>query len=486
MSHPSTGRLKTLLLAIAAIAVALVGLGAAASAASPSLPDPTQTGSILIHKFKTPDTPTGLPANGTVQSTTGLTPVDGVTFSIQQVNGINLTTNQGWLNANALSLVFNPSNAAASITGAAGSYTLGTATSQTTAGGGNASFLGLPLGLYLVSETAWPAGTTPSAPFLVSVPLTDPTTKSGWLYNVNVYPKNSVDTVSKTVDDASAVKLGDPVVWTIKGDIPNVSTLDGYKITDQLAPQLTYVGTTVSLSDNSATLTAGTDYNLTTAGNLVSIVFTGPGLIKLAAHNTAQVVVSLNTTVNAVGEISNTAQLYPNANSITTGTPTTSPPVVTKWGSITFQKTDPGTKALTGAVFSVYPTLADAKAGTNAIALGTPAQTTFPVDSSGLVTISGLRYSDWDNGAALTPLRDYYLGEVTAPTGYELLAEPIKFDITQATSAAGVDLTIKDVPSNGGFQLPFTGGHGLRNYYIAGAVLIGLALVLSVRRRQGS
>ncbi|MFB9767977.1 hypothetical protein ACFFOS_26620, partial [Nocardioides kongjuensis] len=52
--------------AIAALGVVLVGLASSASAASPSLPDPTRTGSLDIHKFKAPDSPTGLPNNGTV------------------------------------------------------------------------------------------------------------------------------------------------------------------------------------------------------------------------------------------------------------------------------------------------------------------------------------------------------------------------------------------------------------------------------------
>ncbi len=490
MSHRNAGRLQAVLLAIVALGIAFTGFAQGASAASPSLPDPTKTGSINIHKFKTPDTPSGLPANGTAVNTTGLTPVPGVTFSIQQVNGINLTTNQGWQNANTLSGSFNPNNAAGSITSAG--YTLGASSSQTTDASGNASFTTLPLGLYLVTETSWPAGTTPSAPFLVSVPLTDPTNQSAWLYNVNVYPKNSVDTATKTVSDAAAVKLGDPVTWTIKGDIPNVSTLDGYKITDQLDPKLTYGSATVALSDGT-TITSGTDYTVVydSTTHLLTVQFTASGRAILAAHNTAQVVVTLNTTVNAIGEIANTALLYPNANSFSIapgqpGGPTPSNPVITKWGAFTVQKTDPTGKALTGAVFSVYPTLADAKAGTNAITLG--GQTTFTVDATGQVTISGLRYSDWANGAAVAPgdpaFRDYYLAEVTAPAGYELLAEPIKVDVTAATTAVGVDLTVKDVPSNAGFQLPFTGGHGLLYYDVAGAALLALALVLSVTRRR--
>jgi LPXTG-motif cell wall-anchored protein len=153
---------------------------------------------------------------------------------------------------------------------------------------------------------------------------------------------------------------------------------------------------------------------------------------------------------------------------------------------VTVQKTDENGAALSGAVFSVYPTEADAKAGTNAITLG--GQTTFAVDASGQVTISGLRYSDWANGAAVSPgdpgYQSYWLAEVKAPTGYELLAEPIKFDVTAATTAVGVDMTVKNVPANAGFQLPLTGGKGVLLYYAAGVLLLGAALALSIRRRR--
>ncbi|XCB28920.1 pilin N-terminal domain-containing protein [Arcanobacterium hippocoleae] len=66
----------------------------------------------------------------------------------------------------------------------------------------------LELGVYLVKEVEAPENvTTKSAPFLVTIPF--PNDKSGWLYDVHVYPKNTVLTDSdkpvKTVVNADAV-----------------------------------------------------------------------------------------------------------------------------------------------------------------------------------------------------------------------------------------------------------------------------------------
>jgi fimbrial isopeptide formation D2 family protein len=484
-------RTTAVALAGAVVAMSLSVVPATAATVNPGTVDGSQVGSITVHKFQRPSTPTGLPNNGTQVSTTGLTPLAGIGFTIQQVNTIDLTTNAGWQSADTLSNSFDPANAAGSITSKG--YSLGTATVKTTDSTGTAAFTSLPLGLYLVQETTFPAGVTPSAPFLVSVPLTDPNNKNAWLYNVHVYPKNSITTATKTVQDASAVKLGDAVNWTITGGIPTDAVIDGYKIADKLDAKLTYVGATVSLADGTA-ITAGTDYNVVfdAPSNTVSVVFTASGRAILAAHNTTTVKVVVNTKVNTIGEIANTALVYPNNASIigTPGNPgpVVTPPVVTKWGNITIQKVDQNDAALAGASFSVYGNQADAKAGTNPITLG--GQTVFTVGANGQLTISGLRYSDFANGATVAPgdagYNTYYLVETTAPTGYELLAAPVSFLVTAATTAVGVDLQVKNVPSNAGFQLPFTGGPGTTVLYGAGILILAGAVLLFVRSRRTS
>ncbi|MET4541807.1 fimbrial isopeptide formation D2 family protein/LPXTG-motif cell wall-anchored protein [Arthrobacter bambusae] len=487
-NHSSRRLLKTAAATITGAVLAMSFSMAPASAAP--IVDGDQTGSITVHKFERPATPTGLPNNGTVVDTTGLNPLAGIEFTIQQVNTIDLSSNAGWEAAHNLSSVFSASDPAGSISGAG--FTLGSAQSDTTDAAGTAAFGNLPVGLYLVSETAYPSGVTPSAPFLVSVPLTDPDNTDNWIYDVHVYPKNSVTGAEKTVTDAPDVKLGDQIDYTITGDIPNDAVIDGYKIVDQLDAKLTYVDATATLVDGTV-ITEGTDYtvNFDAATNTVSVEFTAAGRALLAAHNDTRVQLVVNTTVNTIGEIENEAVVYPNLGSFTIapgqpGGPIVTPPVVTKWGEITLQKVNETGAALAGASFSVYSNEADALAGTNPITLN--GTSTFTVAADGTLTISGLRYSDWANGAAVAPgsadYRTYYLVETTAPSGYELLAEPVSFLVDAATTTVGIDLEVKNVPSNGGFELPLTGGVGTGLLYAAGLLLIAGASLLFVRTRR--
>lgn len=258
--------------------------------------------------------------------------------------------------------------------------------------------------------------------------------------------------------------------------------------------KLTYLDATATLLDGTV-ITEGTDYNVVfdSASNTVSVVFTPAGLAVLAAHNDTRVQVVVNTTVNTIGEIENEALVYPNLSSFDIvpgqpGGPIVTPPVVTKWGEITIEKVDQNGAALAGASFSVYATEADAQAGTNPVVLN--GQSIFTVAADGTLTISGLRYSDWANGAAVAPgspdYRTYYLVETTAPAGYELLAEPISFLINQATTAVGIDLEVKNIPSNGGFELPHTGGVGTGLLYAAGALLVAGAALLLFRSRRST
>lgn len=106
---------------------------------------------------------------------------------------------------------------------------------------------------------------------------------------------------------------------------------------------------------------------------------------------------------------------------------------------------------------------------------------------------------------------EYFLVETKAPTGYNLMKDPIKVTLTPTESADGntvtyaaqnatvtngvVDLTAAQtsaqplatatIQNNSGSQLPSTGGIGTTIFYILGALLVvGCGIILIARRRM--
>lgn len=185
----------------------------AVTAASNALvSDTTSERAITLHKYS------GTPATGNdgEPSTTipdGAEPLSGISFTVQKVNKV-------------AGVKFNASDAS--------TYTVDdTFTKQTVTTGDDGSVtakLGTGTdadGYYLVTEEESAAVKTPAAPFIVHVPMTHTDADSGdktLLYDVNIYPKNEVDTDStkldptKTFTDGStedSVKTGATVSWNL-------------------------------------------------------------------------------------------------------------------------------------------------------------------------------------------------------------------------------------------------------------------------------
>lgn len=499
--------------AAVALGAMILAFGAGTASADPII-DPTQTGSLTVHKFAEPDPaldPGAFPNDGSeLDQPIPADPLPGAVFTIYPVTSIDLTTNAGWVDAANLQSTFDPATVSAGSTPAIPGQTLGAGVPGTTGADGIAAFPNLGVALYLVVETSTPTGFTPAASFLVSVPLTqtDAGGVQGWNYNVHVYPKNAPFEVTKTVEDVidqDAAAVGDQVTYTITGDIPPVDP-DAYRVVDALDPALTYTPnvthTDVVVTVGGTVLTHGTDYTVTyTAGtNTVQVDLTAAGLAAAAAAEqadaTAQVVVDLTVTVNAVGEISNIASVFPSQGAIDNDLPTVSTAAVTKWGSVSIDKSssDAAITDLSGAVFEIYWTETatwdgDPASATRATVGAVDEWTT---DAAGAVTAGPLRYSDFANGVALTAgepgYRYYWLLETTALPGHELLAEPVGFVITDEDDATtvptDVDVAVTNVPRNAGFQLPFTGGIGTIWFTIAGIGLLGGAILLLIRFRR--
>ena len=531
MSTTKTRRSLSLLAAFAVAAGALA-LPAATSAtqaapafgvvaaepAAPSLVDldTSKRGSITIHKLVKDATNGTTAGNGLEDPTASGDPLAGATFTVEKLTNVDLTTQAGWEKLAG----FNGDVAAAKATG------VDAAVEKTTAGGGLAKFDSLPLGAYVVTETATPAGYVGAKPFIITVPMTHPTELNKWVYDVHAYPKNSKAGIEKTVNDADTPAIGSAISYTIKSDVPAAEALDYYDVVDQYDKRVELPEANVALKlingkTGEVALVKDTDYKLISAtgtdGKTMfwTAEFTAAGRQKLVDNrkdDTTKVQMDLSGTVKdkveADGLFKNKAILLPNApsNGWTPGSGTVPPPdypnseVVSKFGKVKITKVssvDTSAK-LQGAEFEVYkctpqstPTAnfesVDATLDEKLSPAGT---TTYVTDANGEVTIDGLRNNDWANNAKVTNPGYYCLVETKAPEGFELQTRPIAFQVLESNSTADntytLNTTVKDVPKNGGFNLPLTGAAGIGVLIGAGALLVGGsgAIALANKRRK--
>ena len=540
--------------ALATIAALVLGGAVSATAAPTVLPTDTH-GNLHITKLSTPDNG-GVTSNGTIVSSlpVGADPIGGVTFTVTKLNGIDLATNAGWQLATQVSL--NASGALVLPGGVTSGtvstgYTDASGVPRTTQTGGIGdtgsalAFQSLPIGVYYVQETATPAGVTAAAPFLVTLPITDPATQNSWLYDVYAYPKNSQVGFTKSVVDSAAYVPGNTVSYVLNADVPRVNTgtqaapvwaaPTQFAISDAIDARLTPGAITVEIVDAAGTQIgaqpiAGTHYTASAAGvTPVTVTFDAPGFTLLqtaAATAGSQVRVTIATTVGGApagppvpnGDIANGgAGTTLNFTVSGKATQLNANEVLTKWRSVNFTKVahEDTNEELAGAVFALFSNKTNAQAGTS------PLVTSAATDSSGVVALNNVRVSDWQNGSvqqagaksdpqlatcdiANTNYRVYWLAETTAPADRELLAAPLPVVVNADGSISTVALGAGDVPTfnpdcsanltpltqvenvkkNAGFVLPLTGGMGTAILTILGVGILAVVLVVARRRRS--
>lgn len=357
---------------------------------------------------------------------------------------------------------------------------------QKKAAGNTLTFTGLDLGYYLVKSDLGA---------LCSLDTTMP--------NVTIKEKNGVPTVDKKVQEGenwgktNDANIGDTVNFET-----TINVIDGqpknYVLHDKMSDGLTLDATSVKVYRNGTVLTTG--YTLVTDAEdkcTFEIRFADGTLV---ANDVVKVTYSALLNEKAViagaGNPNETKLSYTDTNNESHETV----PSVTHtytWQVDVYKYTtkDKNETPLAGAQFVLYKTVNNVKyyavvddnnkitgwttegvkPDENADESKTYASV-FTTPASGKFTITGL---DSDT---------YYLEEIVAPAGYNMLKDPITVTVKDdGTVTYGNNITATPdvkVLNQTGTELPSTGGIGTTIFYVLGGVLMAGAFVMLVVRKR--
>ena len=375
---------------------------------------------------------------------------------------------------------------------------------------------GHPDGVYLVVEKENDAVVCPVEPFFTAVPGTNED-GDGHKYTVTVHPKNTVEVgpeirkdVTQIDQDEDTFDVNENHTWIIRGDIPaGMANAVKYVISDSLDYRLTlknHFEVKVGLKNDrageeSVTLIPGTDYSINTTKAVdgenreidtftVSLTEAGMAAVAQAAPVKAdyEIRVYFDAVIDSDAllgvEIPNQAQLqYINETGIVYDARSDVPKVYT--GGTGILKLDSASEApLKDASFKIArdATPAEIADGLSVAltveeeerqvvfvtfyadeALTNPVQE-FTTGEDGKILMWGLAYGS------------YYILETKAPSGYNLLTEPV---VVEIDADSHLETEIVKV-YNTKFLLPETGGIGTGIFTAFGVIFMGGALALSL------
>lgn len=342
---------------------------------------------------------------------------------------------------------------------------------------GTVAFTGLDLGYYLVVSDLGA---------LVALDTTNP--------HADMLEKNSKPTDKKTVEEDATKNYGEKNDADIGQTVNFKGTIEvkdgapkNYVFHDKMSAGLTFNASSVVVKNGETTLAAGTDYTLVTEGLTDGCTFE-VRFKDSALHPNDVIVVSYSAVVNenaVIGETGNknTSKLTYTDKNGNSGETTPSETKTYTW-QFDLLKQNSKEEPLAGAQFTLYR---DSKC-TDAISLVEIDNETYRVakadetgvnvittSASGKLIIQGL---DSDT---------YYLKEMKAPDGYNLLKDPIKVVIddqgTVSYNEGKVNGTVTVVNLTGS-ELPGTGGIGTTIFYVVGGLLMLGAVVVLVTRKK--
>lgn len=364
-----------------------------------------------------------------------------------------------------------------------------------TANGGQITFTGLTKGTYVIVENkaksqvdaAEQLADSAAIPMTITLPVYK--AEGGWFTTgadaVHVYPKNTVDkpTIDKVVNESDkhdTVAYGDTKTFKITSTMPD--GIADYKVLtyfDQFSDGLSYQGNLTVLKNG--TSIPAENYQLTapsvgTKAAAISVAFTEAYIKTLAPGDVITITYQASINENAVMGTAN-----PNDAKVTYG----HNPDFTKdneveenpelhTGGAKFVKQDRTTQEkLKGAEFVVQnsenkylkQTVTDGVITATSWVDTKEEATKFISNAEGMFEVTGLAYGS-ANQTPETASSTYKLVEVTAPTGYALLQEPIEFTV----NASSYQDTNTIIVYNSKVTIPQTGG-------IGSAIIIGIGLL---------
>lgn len=364
-----------------------------------------------------------------------------------------------------------------------------------TANGGQITFKGLTKGTYVIVENkaksqvdaAEQLAGAAAVPMTITLPVYK--AEGGWFTTgenaVHVYPKNTVNkpTIDKVVNESDkhdTVAYGDTKTFKITSEMPE--GIKDYKVltySDQFSKGLSYQGNLTVLKNG--TSIPAENYQLTaptvgTKAAAISVAFTEAYIQTLEPRDVITITYRASINKDAVMGTAN-----PNDVKVTYG----HNPDFTKdyeleeipelhTGGAKFVKQDRTTQEkLKGAEFVVQNSANKylKQTVTNGLITATSwvdtkeEATKFISNAEGTFEVTGLAYGS-ANQKHDEASSTYKLVEVTAPTGYALLQDPVEFTVN-ASSYQDTN-TIK--VNNSKVTIPQTGG-------IGSAIVIGLGLL---------
>ena len=333
---------------------------------------------------------------------------------------------------------------------------------------GEITFSGLDAGYYLITSTNGTLAMVYTTPDKPSATINEK--------NADSVPDKLVqeDIDSKWYKENSA-QIGDTVEFKVTLEIKKGAR--NYVLHDKMEDGLTFNANSVEI----AGLTNGTEYTVVTTGLnddcTFEIRFEQSYLDTLTANTNITVTYDavLNEKVDVVAGEKNDIKLTWGDSSTSEWSETVTKTY--KFEVLKYAAGDTAKKHLAGATFQLKDAADNVvkliKVSDTEYRVANGAETgavdSFVTVASGNIVIKGV------------DLDAYTLVETAAPTGYNLLKDPLSVTVEAANSL------VVDVPNASGTELPSTGGIGTTVFYIVGSVLVvGAVVLLVTRKRMGA